>query len=114
MSLKPLYLDAGTGWRVLLDDGPSLRVVGGLLHDAIGDAEVIGWPRPGLNLVAEFADLLGWEAHAALHGLAVLAVRDAPASRLAAHLLEARGERLAGALGRLLGGFELWLREWLL
>ena len=69
---------------------------------------------PSRKEVPEFSGLLAWEAHVALQQLPVRAVCGVSASRLAAHLLEARGERLAAAMGELLGAFEHWLREWLL
>ena len=81
----------GTAERVAALKGCVSALVAERLHEAVGDAELIGWPRPGLNLVSEFSGLLAWEAHVALQQLPVRAVCGVSASRLAAHLLEARG-----------------------
>lgn len=104
----------GTALRITMVKGCLSALVAERLHDAIGDPELIAWARPGLNLTAEFSALLAWDAHAALYGMRVADVRDVPAGKVAARLLETRGDRLAAALGRLIGGFELWLREWVL
>lgn len=104
----------GTALRITMVKGCLSALVAERLHDAIGDPELIAWARPGLHLTAEFSALLAWDAHAALYGMRVADVRGVAAGKVAARLLEARGDRLAAALGRLLGAFELWLREWLL
>ena len=102
-----------------LELGLALSICVGLLGGGVGIAAVHqerrlaaqaagGGPQPPS---VPGAAPLAWRALAALHGLPLREVRDVPAGRSAARLLELEGDALATSLGRLLGGFELWLRE---
>jgi len=84
------------------------------LQSQVGDAALLGWARPGLNLPAEFAALLEWRLHGLLHATPVAQLRAMSATRVAAMLVERHAATLESAIGEMLGELELHLREWLL
>jgi hypothetical protein len=84
------------------------------LAGAIGDPELIAWPREGLHLGHEFAALAAWHLHVEHCRCGAVALRDETPNRWAAMLLERAGARLDAKLGEILGDFERSLREWVL
>ena len=84
------------------------------MTDAIGDADLIAWARPGLHLGECFTDLTVWRGHIELQARGAFDLRCTTPGRLAAEILESAGSRFDATIGTLLGDFERWLREWLL
>jgi len=80
----------------------------------VGDASLLCYARPGLNLPAEFAALLEWRLHRLLHATAPAQLRCMAATRVAATLVERHAATLEAGIGDMLGDLELHLREWLL
>ena len=99
---------------------PLLRAMDGAMHAQIAarlarsiGPQWLGHPRPGLNLVNDFATLLHWSAHAAIAHADTESLRLHGAERTAAYLLE-QNRQISDDLEELLHGFELWLGNWVL
>lgn len=84
------------------------------LEHIVCDPQLLAYPRPGLNLVAELAGLLEWRIHRLIARTPAARLADTRLGRLAAALVESNDGPLHRACGEILGDLEFNLREWLL
>lgn len=98
-----------------------LRHIQGVVHgmvvqhmqDAIPSPRFLGYPRPGLSLVSDFAALMQWPAYRLLSQIKSADLADPDdVPRLAAYLAEQHRDRLTDTLDELVARFEIWLRDW--
>lgn len=80
----------------------------------VGDASLLGFASPGLNLPREFGRLLEWRQHRIVHEWPAASLCELPPGRFAATAVERRSAMLHRGCGELLGDLERQLRDWLL
>ena len=87
--------------------------VAAALADAVGEASLLAWHRPGLNLIDTFAGLVSIHAHTVINSTCGLPAAD-QVTRWATQSYEKHAGLFAQSTGALIGAFELFLREhWL-
>ena len=87
--------------------------VAAALADAVGEASLLAFRRPGLNLIDTFAALVAIHAHTVINSASDLPATDQIA-RWATQSYEKHAGLFAQSTGALIGAFELFLREhWL-
>ena len=87
--------------------------VAAALADAVGEAPLLAWHRPGLNLIDAFAGLVCIHAHTVINTTQEMPAADQTA-RWATQTYEKHAGLFAQSTGALIGAFELFLREhWL-
>lgn len=83
------------------------------LADAVGEARLLAWHRPGFNLIDTLAGLVAIHAHTIINGTQELPAPDQMA-QWATRNYEKNAGLFAQSTGALIGALELFLREhWL-
>ena len=94
--------------------GAASALIARRVEIAVGDPELIGFPRPGLHFTQIFGEMMRWQLHGLIKRTHVATLRAPAEMRTAAILVERDSALLDAAASEMLTAFEMWLRDWLL